>query len=90
MLSEISESQKNKYCRFLLMRFLARGSEEGKWRVRVCVCIFCPLGWGLSSLTRNSTWATAVKALSSNHWTTREFQGGLVLSTEFVLEDEKF
>ena len=27
----------------------------------------------LSSLTRDGTWALAVKALSPNHWTAREF-----------------
>ena len=31
--------------------------------------------WDLSSLTRNWTWATAVKALSPNHWTARKFPG---------------
>ena len=29
--------------------------------------------WDLSSPARDWTWATAVKALSPNHWTTREF-----------------
>ena len=42
----------------------------------VCVCIIflgglCGLQ-DLNSLTRDWTWAVAVKALSPNHWTTRE------------------
>ena len=28
--------------------------------------------WDLSSLTRDRTWALAVKAQSPNHWTARE------------------
>ena len=43
----------------------------------VCFCFLLFLAtwhglWDLSSLTRDWTWATAVKAPSPNHWTARE------------------
>ena len=37
--------------------------------------------WDLSSLTRDGTWATAVKAPNPNHWTAREIPGNFPLKT---------
>ena len=39
--------------------------------------------WDLSSLTRRWTWVPAVKALSSNHWTSREFSAVVLYKTHF-------
>ena len=39
--------------------------------------------WDLSSLTRDGTWALAVKARSPNHWTAREFPRCLSLYHAF-------
>ena len=50
------------------------------------LCLFLPAPHGLqhlSSLTRDPTWATAVKAPSPNHWTARELP-----SWEFFLRHD--
>ena len=98
MLSEISQSQKNKYCRFPLMRLLARGSEEGKWRVSVCVCDFLAtwagsqfsdqefnLGHCSESAEFKPLDHLGIPENSLILKNTREY----LISTEFVLEDEK-
>lgn len=36
--------------------------------------------WDLTSPIKHETWANAVTILSLDHWTTREFPGGAVLS----------
>ena len=57
--------------------------------IAVCTCGSQTL-WGLSSLTRDWTWAIAMKAQNPNHWATRELPKHVYYSTLTSKHTENF